>query len=42
MADQELILGTAALSFLQLEIAPQFDTVLIDLVARFAMLERRQ
>jgi len=42
MAYQELISGAAALSFLELEIAPQFDTVLLDSVARFAMLERRQ
>lgn len=42
MAYHELMSGTASLSFLQLEIAPQLDVVLLDLVARFTTLERRQ
>jgi hypothetical protein len=32
--------GTATLSFYRLEMAPQFDAVLVDVVARFATPER--
>jgi hypothetical protein len=34
-----LFSGAAALSFYQLEMPPQFDAVLVDLVARVAALE---
>jgi hypothetical protein len=39
---QQFSSDAAALGFYQQEVAPQFDAVPVDLVARFAVLERRE